>query len=142
MAAATDTGLGNISIAWSEAKSFEPIKEAGTYEAIFSGGKVKDNKEKTAKKFTAEFVVDDETNEYHGRKAFRDYALVPNALWALKKMLLACGVDEDEFTDDANLGLLIDQANGARVLITIVMTPDRNNPDKLYSNVDDVSAIN
>lgn len=127
-------------INWSEATSYDPIKDAGDYECIFGGGKIKPNKDKTAMKFTAEFTVDD-GGEYDGRKAFRDYSLQPNALWALKKMLLACGVDEDEFTDDAVLEELIDQANGARVMVSIERNPDKNNPDKLYTNVGDVRPI-
>lgn len=33
------------------------------------------------------------SDPYVGRKLFRNYALIPNSLWALKRLMKACGLD-------------------------------------------------
>lgn len=134
--ATTDTG---ISIDFSNVKSFEPV-ETGTYGAVFTGSKVRDNKAGDGKVLNCEFTIEGESDELDGRKLFRGFSLKPQALWALKEFLITCGVDEDEVATNTSLDDLVAQADGAHVLLNVSKNENSTKPGKYYNNVEDIKA--
>lgn len=131
-----------IAIDFSAVTTFEPVP-ADTYECVFTvpdKDPIRQNKAKDGLVFNAHFIIENTSKELDGHRLFRGYSLKPQALWALKECLLECGVDEDSFTDDADLEELLNDANGAHVLVTCTLEPNTNNPEKMFNNVTSVKA--
>jgi hypothetical protein len=144
MATVDTDALNNISIDFSTVKSFEPV-ETGIYDAVFDGGKVRDNKAGDGKVFNAQFIIENSDDENDGRKLFRGYSLKEQALWALKEMLLACGADEEDLAQSANLGTLIQDAVGAHVIISVekkMGERDGKPTGKYFNNIESVKPNN
>lgn len=132
--------LSGMALDFSAVKSFEPVP-GDIYEAVFDGGKVRRNRADDGDVFNAEFTIENaEDSDLNGRKVFRGFSLKPQALWALKEMLLACDTPEDEFTEDADLEDLVKQAEGAHVLVTVTLEPNTNKPGRFYNNVTDIKS--
>lgn len=132
--------MTGLSLDFSAVKSFEPVP-ADVYEAVLDGGKVRRNRADDGDVFNAEFTIENHDDpDLNGRKVFRGFSLKPQALWALKEMLLACDIDEDEFTADADLEDLISQATGAHVLVTVELLPNDKKLGKFYNNVTDIKS--
>lgn len=129
--------MTGMALDFSAVKSFEPVP-SDVYECVFDGGKVRRNRADDGDVFNAELTIENHSDDLDGRKVFRGFSLKPQALWALKEFLLACDVDEDMFTEDADLEELIKLAEGAHVLVTVTLEPNTNKPNKFYNNVTDI----
>lgn len=53
----------------------------------------------------------------NGRRVWRNYSLQPQALWALKQLLVAAGVDPEQLSGETELDT--DELVGAEVTVTI-----------------------
>lgn len=71
--------------------SFEPVP-AGTYPAVLTEITSKVS-QKGDPYLTFAFTL---TDEYEGRKAWRNFSLLPQSLWAVKIALMALGASRDE----------------------------------------------
>lgn len=135
--------MSPIALDFSVVKSFEPVP-ADTYECVFTvpdKDAIRQNKKQDGLVFNAHFIIENASDpSLNGHRLFRGYSLKPQALWALKECLLECGVDEDDFTEDADLEDLLNDANGAHVLVTCTLEPNTNNPEKMVNNVTKVKA--
>ena len=83
--------------------SFEPIPD-GIYDAVLSEVAVKVS-QKGDDYLAFTFTL---TDEYEGRKAWRNFSLLPQSLWALKGALVAFGVDKDDLTGSMTMEGLVE----------------------------------
>lgn len=78
-------------------------------------------------------VLDD---EYKDRKLFKNYSLVPQALWAYKLGMVALGVDESVFDGEVDIDEIGAQVSGAECSVEVSTRPYNgrmtNNVDKLH----------
>ena len=83
--------------------SFEPLPD-GKYECILS--EVEAKKSQKGDDYLAfTFTL---TDEFEGRKAWRNFSLLPQSLWAIKGALVALGVDRDDLSGSMTLESLIE----------------------------------
>lgn len=125
-------------INFSSVESFDPLP-VGTYLTNVGPTKVRTKKNSTERQAMVKFVVNgDEHPDFARRSAFKFFGLDdPDYLWAIKKFLIDAGVDEDEFTEEAVLEELCEQAEGAPMRITI---EEREGKDgKVYRNITEIS---
>lgn len=101
---------------------FEPVPE-GVYEARKTGHELKDSKSSEFQYYSVEYTIDE--GEYAGRKLWDNYSMNPKSLFAMKKALVACGVDptSSDETDE-----LWEEADGASVRLN-VKTRTYTDPD-------------
>lgn len=92
----------------------------GEYVCVLSGIDVKDTKSGDSKYAAVAFTIaDDEYEEYNGRKLFRNYSLKPDALWALKQMMIAADADPDIFTGAFDIEEEIKALFGNKVFVGV-----------------------
>lgn len=87
--------LGTID--FSQVKDFEPVA-AGKYPGETFSWELVDNKAGDGQHVLAKYkfeAEDEETGEPVSREQWRRYSLKPNALWAIKRDLIAMGCDPD-----------------------------------------------
>ncbi len=96
---------------------FEPLPE-GKYPAHFA--KWRKFKAKSSGDDTVEitFTLD----EHKGRKAWRNYSLTPQSLWAIKKMLVEIGVPEAKLSGSGvQLHEILDETIGAPCIVALTV---------------------
>lgn len=94
---------------------FEPLDE-GWYDAHIGSWKQFIAKSSGNKVVEVTFTLD----EHKGRKAWRNYTLTPESLWAIKKMLVDIGVDEKRVSSkDTPLHEILNEVIGAPVKLKI-----------------------
>lgn len=92
----------------------------GEYLCTLSGVKIKDTKSGDSQFAAVEFTIaDDEDDTYNGRKLFRNYSLKPDALWAIKQMMIAADADPELFEGAFDIEDEIKQLFGNKVLVGV-----------------------
>lgn len=87
-----------------ESSSREPI-DAGTYDAVISNITEKTGASSGKPYLSLELTVADSDEDFGGRKVFDNVSLSENALWKLKQLTDATGIDiDDEFDTEDFLG--------------------------------------
>lgn len=83
--------------------SFEPLPD-GKYACVLSEVEAKVS-QKGDDYLAFTFTL---TDEYEGRKAWRNFSLLPQSLWAIKAALVALGVDREDLSGSMTLEGLIE----------------------------------
>lgn len=87
-----------------ESSSREPI-DAGTYDAVISNITEKTGASSGKPYLSLELTVADSDEDFGGRKVFDNVSLAENALWKLKQLTDATGIEiDDEFDTEDFLG--------------------------------------
>lgn len=115
--------------------NFEPIP-AGRYTAVLTGFKINDSKSTAGEKVCVlEYTVSDP--EYSGRKAWSQRSLQPQALWMLKKDMIALGADGEELSGPIDLEEELENLKGNDVELVLSI---REFEGRTNNQVDSVSA--
>lgn len=99
--------------------TFEPIPD-GEYQATVTDWEIKETKEgknEGASYIAVEFTISE--GEFENRKQWRNYSMLRQSLWALKKMLVNCGLSEDDLDGELDLDDLMPEVVGAPCTLKI-----------------------
>lgn len=102
-------------IDFSAVKDFEPIP-GGDYTAAITKHEFGTSKSGN-QKVKVTYTIQD--GEYEGRNIWKDYSLLPSAVWVIRKHLIAIGADPEDFGTDTDLDSLLDDAHDVNVTIVV-----------------------
>lgn len=95
---------------------FEPMP-AGKYEAVLTAYEMKIAKQSNSPYVALTFDISEP--EYEGRKAWRNFSLQPQALWALKQALVAMGIDRESLSGEVDLDEVLQGAVGLNCILEL-----------------------
>src|SRR3990167_4114796 len=99
------------------------VLPAGEYEAIFNDYSVGQAQSGNTTVKTV-FIVSD--GEYSGRRLYRNFSLLPQALWAFKKFLVDLGVSPEDLEGRVVIEEIMPEVLTAPVKIVVKSSTNRN----------------
>lgn len=123
----------------------------GTYTAVLSEAKVVEKKDQSGQGLSLKWTITDEDSDYYKQNVGEWFDIFPDLtsdeltpaikskLSRLRQRLTQMGLtaeDQDALLDDENLANLV----GLEVSVEVTETPDKQDPDKIYTNVKSVSV--
>lgn len=112
-----------------DVKTLAPVP-AGDYEAVLTEFNIVESAKSSGKPYVAVTFKVTGPDEFKGRNLWKNYSLQSQALWGLKRDLVAMGVDPDSFGEDDDIGDIMTDAKGRACVLEVGLRPyngeDRN----------------
>lgn len=119
-----------------------------TYKCVLAEAGIVDKKDKTGQGLALKWVIEEEESEYNGQNISDWNNVYPDIteeditpkirqdMSRLRQRLTQMGLTTEEMNEVHNN---LDELIGMKAWITVKETPDRNDPDKIYTNITKVS---